>query len=57
MLEPYNFPLYYGGTVHGDLDSEYDFVHAADPDGVSNYILGRRLCAGLSGRLEKSAQH
>ena len=57
MLELYNFPLYYGGTVRGEPDGEYEYVHAADPEGVSNYVLGKRLCAGLSGRLEKSAQH
>ena len=57
MLELYNFPLYYGGTVRGDPENEYEYVSAVDPEGVSNYVLGKRLCAGLSGRLEKSAQH
>ena len=57
MFELYNFPLYYGGTVRGEPDGEYEYVHAADPEGVSNYVLEKRLCAGLSGRLEKSAQH
>ena len=57
MLEFYNFPLYYGGTVRGDPDGEYEYVSAIDPDEVSDYVLGKRLCAGLCGRLVKSAQH
>ena len=57
MLELYNFPLYYVGTVRGDPDGEYEFVGAVDPEGVSNYVLGKRLCAGLCGSLEKSALH
>ena len=56
-LELYNFPLFYGGTVRGDPKGEYEYVSAADPEGVSNYVLGKRLCAGLCGRLEKSALH
>ena len=57
MLEFYNFPLYCGGTVRGDPDGEYEYVSAVDPNGVSNYVMGKRLCAGLCGRLVKSAQH
>ena len=57
MLELYNFPLYYGGTVRDEPDGEYEYVSAADVDGVSNYVLGKRLCAGLCSRLKKSAQH
>ena len=57
MLELYNFPLYYGGTVRREPDGEYEYVGAANPEGVSNYILGKRLYAGLCGRLEKSALH
>lgn len=57
MLVLYNFPLYYGGTVVGDPEGEYEYVSAADVNGVSNYVLGKRLCAGLCGRLEKAALH
>ena len=41
----------------GEPEGEYEYVGADHPDGVSNYVLGRRLCAGLVGRLEKAAQH
>ena len=57
MLMLYNFPLYYGGTVFGEPDGEYEYVCAGDEGGVSNYVLGKRLCAGLYGRLEKAALH
>ena len=57
MLERYNLPLYYGGTVCGEPEGKYKYVSADDPEGTSNYMLGKRLCARLCGRLEKAAQH
>lgn len=57
MLVLYNFLLYYVGTMVGEPDGEYKYVCAADADGMSNYVLWKRLCAGLFGRLEKAALH
>ena len=48
-------PLYYGGVVVGDTDSDYDYVSRDDPDGKSNYVLGKRFVAAISSRFEKTA--
>lgn len=55
MLLKNNLPLYYGGTVRGDPEEEYEYVPANSDNSKSNYLLGSRLCAGLTERLEKSA--
>ena len=55
MLLKNNLPLYYGGTVRDDPEEEYEYVPANSDNSKSNYLLGSRLCAGLTERLEKSA--
>lgn len=55
LLLQNNLPLYYGGTVQGDPADDYVYVASGGPHGKSNYVLGARLCAGLTTRLEKAA--
>lgn len=55
MLLKNNLPLYYGGTVRGDPEEDYEYVSSLEDNGKSNYKLGLRLCAGLTERFEKSA--
>ncbi|KAF8418681.1 hypothetical protein EV426DRAFT_704473 [Tirmania nivea] len=50
-----NMPLYHGGTAAGDPESDYEYVSQDNPDGVSNYMLGKRLVAAISSRFEKTA--
>lgn len=51
-----NLPLYYGGYVLGDLDSEYNYVASPTVDAKSNYIIGKRLCAALTSKLTGNAK-
>ncbi|KAF8422216.1 hypothetical protein EV426DRAFT_670900 [Tirmania nivea] len=48
-------PLYHGGLVSGDPESEYEYISQDNPDGVSNYLLAKRLMAAISSRFEKTA--
>jgi len=48
-------PLYYGGVVVGDPDSDYQYVSHDDPDSKSNYILNKHLVAAISSHFEKTA--
>ncbi|KAF8432397.1 hypothetical protein BGX38DRAFT_1276732 [Terfezia claveryi] len=48
-------PLYHSGNVIGDPESGYEYVSRDDPEGVSNYILGKRMVAAISSRLEETA--
>ena len=57
MMRQYNLPLLYGGTVRGEHEGEYEYVDASDPEGKSNYMLGKCLCAGLCSQLEKGARY
>ncbi|KAF8420780.1 hypothetical protein BGX38DRAFT_1280133 [Terfezia claveryi] len=43
------------GNVIGDPESGYEYVSRDDPEGVSNYILGKRMVAAISSRLEETA--
>ena len=55
MLKHDNLPLYYGGTVRGSHEDEYEYIGAGHSEGQANYRLGAKLCAGLAARLEKTA--
>lgn len=51
-----NFPIYYGGYVIGDPDSDYIYVAPGTANAKSNYIVGRRLCAALTSKLKDNAK-
>ncbi|KAI5809502.1 hypothetical protein DFH27DRAFT_605918 [Peziza echinospora] len=55
MLIRNNLPLYYGGVVSGDPDSDYEYVPRTMGVAKANYVIGRRLCAAISSRFEKTA--
>ena len=55
MLLTQNLPLYYGGSVRGELEEIYEYVSALEPGCKPNYTLGARLCAGLTARFENAA--
>ncbi|KAF8428528.1 hypothetical protein EV426DRAFT_639839 [Tirmania nivea] len=48
-------PLYHGGNVIGDPESEYEYVSRDHSEGLSNYILGKRMVAVISSKFEKTA--
>ncbi|KAF8417601.1 hypothetical protein EV426DRAFT_359937 [Tirmania nivea] len=48
-------PLYHGGVVVRDPESEYEYVNRDDSKGVSNYVLGKRLIAAISSKFENTA--
>ncbi|KAF8454011.1 hypothetical protein BGX38DRAFT_1268249 [Terfezia claveryi] len=45
-----SMPLYHGGNVIGDSESDYEYVSRDHSEGVSNYILGKRMVAAISSR-------
>ena len=56
MMLQQNHPLYYGRTVEGDPDGEYEYVWAGSARAKSNYVIGKRLCAALSGKFKDEVQ-
>ena len=54
MLKRDNLPIYYGGTVRGSHEEDYEYVGAGHPEGKANYGLRAKLCAGLVAWLEKT---
>lgn len=51
-----NLPLYYGGYVVASPDEEYEFVVPGTANAKSNYILGKRLCAGITTKFKGNAK-
>lgn len=51
-----NLPLYYGGYLTGDPDSEYEYVAPNTAGCKYNYIIGKRLCAALTAKLSDNAK-
>ena len=54
-LECLDIPAYYGGCVQGSAAEGYDYVPSATAGSVSNYRLGRKLCAAISKKFTEAA--
>ncbi|KAI5795809.1 hypothetical protein EDC01DRAFT_629730 [Geopyxis carbonaria] len=52
----HNYPVYYGGTVLGNVDEGFDYVRPGTAGSKPNYLFGSRLCSAITARFVDNAR-